>query len=120
MLEDLEPLREGVAPIEPEAPVAQRGFGLQLFAFVVAMLGGCFGIVGAFFQELQSGGGIFVAFTGAPIIEEALKPVGIILLLIRWPQALGGRLHIATLSAAAGVCFGLIESAIYTQVYFPD
>jgi RsiW-degrading membrane proteinase PrsW (M82 family) len=94
--------------------------GWHLFAVVVALLGGAFGVIGAFLQELRAGGGIFLAFTGAPIIEEALKPAGVYLLLLRWPQAIAGRLHTALLSALGGLCFGAIESLVYVTLYFPE
>ena len=92
----------------------------QLFAVAVALLGGAFGVIGAFLQELRAGGGIFLAFTGAPIIEEALKPAGVYLLLLRWPQAIAGRLHTALLAALGGLSFGVIESLVYVSLYFPE
>jgi len=49
-----------------------------------------------------------------------MKPAGIYILLLRWPQALLGRLHTALLAALAGLTFGLIESFIYVKVYSPD
>ncbi|MPZ48393.1 MAG: PrsW family intramembrane metalloprotease [Dehalococcoidia bacterium] len=88
----------------------------------MALLGGLLGIAGAFMQELQSffGGGLLMVFIGAPVIEEALKPAGIYLLLLRWPRALSGRVHTAALTALSGLCFGLIESFVYVRFYFPD
>ncbi|HEX5368218.1 MAG TPA: PrsW family glutamic-type intramembrane protease, partial [Dehalococcoidia bacterium] len=90
-----------------------------LLALTLAVLGGVFGIVGAISQEVRAGGGVMLAFAAAPLIEEALKPAGIYVLLIRWPQALLGRLHTATLTAISGLCFGLIESYVYVHVYNP-
>src|SRR6266540_5970070 len=90
----------GTVPVAAAAPVAAQPAALmragaldlrwQLFAVGVALLGGAFGVIGAFLQELRAGGGIFLAFTGAPIIEEALKPAGVYLLLLRWPGAIAG------------------------------
>ena len=56
----------------------------------------------------------------APIIEEALKPAGIYLLLVKWPQALRGQLHTALLCAISGAVFGVIESLIYVELYYPE
>ena len=92
---------------------------LQPVALIMALLGGGLGIIGAVFQELMSGG-IGAPFIAAPIIEEALKPAGIYILLIVWPRALAGRLHTATLTAISGLCFGLIESYVYVTWYFPE
>jgi len=65
-------------------------------------------------------GGILGPFVAAPIIEEALKPSGVYLLLAKWPQALPGRFYAALLSALAGLVFGLIENVIYLSIYFPE
>jgi RsiW-degrading membrane proteinase PrsW (M82 family) len=87
---------------------------------LLSLLGGALGIAGAFVTELRSGGGILLIVLGAPIAEEALKPIGVYFSLVRWPQALTSRLHRALLCAGAGVVFGLIESATYVFVYAPD
>ncbi len=50
---------------------------LQPLALLMALLGGVLGVFGAVLQELQSGG-IGGPFIAAPIIEEALKPAGIL------------------------------------------
>jgi RsiW-degrading membrane proteinase PrsW (M82 family) len=92
---------------------------LLLWAVIVAAIGGLLAIPAAFLQELTNGG-FFVVFVGAPIIEEALKPAGVYILLIRWPHALLGRFHTAILSAVAGLCFALIESLLYVELYFPE
>ena len=45
---------------------------------------------------------LFGPFIAAPLIEEALKPTGIYIILLRWPWALLGRLHTALLTATGG------------------
>ncbi|MBI4295031.1 MAG: PrsW family intramembrane metalloprotease [Chloroflexi bacterium] len=95
----------------------ERGRG-YLLAIGLALAGGAFGIFGAFVQELQAGP--LVAFIGAPIIEESLKPAGVYLLLARWPHLLRNQLHTASLSALGGVAFSLIETIIYLYAYFPE
>jgi RsiW-degrading membrane proteinase PrsW (M82 family) len=91
-----------------------------MFAAIVAVIGGALGIPAAFLQELYAGGGVFLAFTGAPIIEEALKPAGVYILLLRWPQAIANQMHTALLAALGGLAFAIIESVVYVSVYFPD
>lgn len=113
--DESEPLPGGVVPDR-----TRSGFRLRVLAVALALFGGLLGIAGAFFQELVAGGGIGVIFIGAPLIEEALKPAGVYLLLLRWPQALAGRLHTALLTALSGLSFGLVESLVYVSVYFPD
>jgi RsiW-degrading membrane proteinase PrsW (M82 family) len=92
----------------------------HLRVILLSLIGGAMGIVGAFFGELQSGGGLLLIFLGAPIIEEAMKPIGVYLALIRWPEALTSRLYRAVLCAISGLVFGLIESAVYVLVYATD
>ena len=97
------------------------GLPYRLLALSLALVGGVLGIMGAFIQELMSdGGGLALAIVGAPIIEEILKPAGIYILLIRWPQAARSQVYIAVLTAISGLSFGLIESLIYTNLYFPE
>lgn len=88
-----------------------------LLAVSLAVIGGVLGIGGAFFEELRVGGGIFVAFLAAPVIEEALKPTGIYIALIRWPHMIRGQVYTAALTALAGLTFGIIESIVYVTVY---
>jgi hypothetical protein len=102
----------------PAAPVATRSrLVLDIIAVTLAVVGGVFGIIGGVFQELQAG--VF-AILAAPIIEEALKPAGIYILLARRPQALRGQLHTAALTALSGLCFAIIEAVVYVTLYFPE
>ena len=90
-------------PIVGSSPVVvARRLRYDLLALFLAIVGGGLGIVGAFVQEFQAG---LLIFIGAPMIEEALKPAGIYILLIRWPQALRGRLYTAVLAGISGLSF---------------
>jgi RsiW-degrading membrane proteinase PrsW (M82 family) len=109
-----------VAEALPLTTTRSIGLRLNLLAILLALLGGVLGIFGAAVEEVRSGGGGLGIIFAAPIIEEAMKPAGIYILLIRWPQALRGRLHTAFLTALSGLCFGLIESAVYVLIYYPD
>jgi len=111
-------LRLAVLGVKPPQ-TGRRSLWLQPFAVLVAVIGCVVGIPAVVFQELQAGF-LIGALVAAPVIEEAMKPTGVYILLLRWPQALLGRLHTAMLSALAGLTFGLIESLIYVKVYFPD
>ncbi len=107
----------------PPAPDIERAPGplWHLVAFLAASLGGALGIIGAGFQEAQAGPGLLIPFMGAsvvaPIIEEGVKPLGVYMLLIRWPRLLRNQLYTALLCAFAGLAFGVIESLIYVYVY---
>jgi len=102
----------------PEA--RQAGLRLHLLAVLFALMGGPLGIIGALFAESSSSVPLLVIFVGAPLAEEILKPVGVYLFMLRWRDVLRSRLHIASLVAISGVCFGLIESLVYVTVYVPD
>lgn len=102
------------------APPRPASAGHHLLAFLLAALGGALGILGAAVQEIRSGGGLLLPFLGAPIIEEVLKPSGLYIVLIRWPQVLTSQLYTALLSFLAGLSFGLIESLIYVTLYNPE
>jgi hypothetical protein len=108
-----------VGGVAVEAP-PQRSVLLQPVVLLMALLGGALGAFGAVMQELWSGGGIAGPLIAAPIIEEAMKPAGIYIVLILWPHAILGRLHTATLTAFSGLCFGLIESYVYVTFYYPE
>jgi len=107
-------------PLLLPAPPQRAGLLGQLVAVAVALLGGAFGIFGAFVQEAQTGGLLLLPFLGAPIIEELVKPFGVYLLLARWPRLLRGQLHTALLAALAGLSFGVIEAVVYVTLYVPD
>jgi RsiW-degrading membrane proteinase PrsW (M82 family) len=108
------------------APVSRPAGGLpasvagHLAAIAVAITGGVLGIPGAIIQELQAGGFILLPIIGAPIIEEAAKPLGVYILLLKWPGLLKGRLHTALLAGLAGLTFGLIEAFAYVTLYAAD
>jgi hypothetical protein len=91
-----------------------------VFAVVLAIVGGFLGIIGAVIQEGQSLNFLLVIVVGAPIIEEAMKPIGVWIALIRWPQVFQSQLFTALLSALGGLVFGIIESLIYVTVYVDD
>ena len=95
------------ATVTPERRAGIRG---HIFAVSIALIGGLLGIVGAMIQELRAGGFLLLPFLGAPIIEEGLKPLGVYILLIRWPHLLRGRLYTALLAALAGLTFGTSRS----------
>ncbi|MEX0801618.1 MAG: PrsW family glutamic-type intramembrane protease [Dehalococcoidia bacterium] len=94
--------------------------GGHLFALLLALAGGVLGVPGAAIQELRAGGFILLPLVGAPIAEEALKPLGVYLLLARWPRLLHGRLHTAFLAACGGLSFAVIEGLVYVNVYVSD
>lgn len=92
----------------------------HIWVVLLSLLGGLLGIGGALISEVGSGGILLGVFIGAPVIEEAFKPIGVYLALVKWPDALHNQLYIALLCAAAGLVFGILEAIVYLYVYVPD
>lgn len=82
-------------------------------AVPLAMAGGALGIVAAIQAELPASISLVGPTIWAAAIEEIFKPLGVYLLLIRWPASFKGQLHIALFTALAGLTFGLVESGVY-------
>jgi len=112
----------GSPDLTGEALSVHRGTPVYhyLFAVVVAAVGGLLGIIGAVIGEFQAGGLILLPLVAAPIIEEAMKPAGVYIALLRWPNALSSRLFTALLAALGGLVFGLIEAVVYVTIYISD
>ena len=86
----------------------------------MAISGGILGILVAVIREIRYFSYILV-FVAAPMIEEALKPTGLYLVLVLWPFVLSGRrVYTALLSGLAGLTFALIENIFYLKIYFPE
>lgn len=117
MLQNSERIAGAVAETPPgRAPAYQ-----YLLTFLLALIGGLLGIVGALFQEAQATlTYVLLPFIGAPIIEEALKPSGLYLALLWFPRALRSQLFTAILCALSGLVFGIIESFVYVTLYVDD
>ena len=94
-------------------------FGWYIFAFVIAAAGGVLGILGAIIQEMSQAS-LLAIFVAAPMIEEAMKPAGVYILLVRWPKLLTSRIYTAFLAAVGGLSFAIVENVIYLQVYYPE
>jgi RsiW-degrading membrane proteinase PrsW (M82 family) len=105
------------AAVAAAEPRREPTAGEHALAISMALIGGVLGIFGAVVNEVQAGGLVFLA---AGIIEEALKPSGIYVVLLRWPHILYDRYYTAALSALSGLVFAVIEAAMYILVYFPD
>ena len=87
-----------------------------ILAPLIAITGGLFGILTAGVEETKYIG-FFGPFIAAPLIEEALKPAGVYLLLAKKPAALRSQLYTAFLTGLAGLSFGIIESIVYVTIY---
>lgn len=90
-----------------------------LLAPSIAMAGGIFAVVGAIVEELLYMS-LVAPFIAAPIIEEALKPSGVYLLMAKWPHALRSQVYTAFLASLGGLVFAVIENILYLKVYIDE
>jgi len=88
------------------------------WAPLLALAGGVFGILGAFYNEILHGS-VLVAFVGAPIIEEVLKPPVSTFLLANGAQPSEPVLYRIS-GGARRNCFCLIENLVYLNIYISD
>jgi RsiW-degrading membrane proteinase PrsW (M82 family) len=91
----------------------------HFLAPLIALAGGAFGILAAAYTEFLHGS-LLVAFIGAPMIEEALKPLGVYLILAKWPRSLRNRFYTAFLAALSGIAFGIIENLVYLNIFIEE
>ena len=103
-------MRERIATSAPESPPAVPPWWSA--ALVIAALGG--GWVAAAIALLPGLVGsdviLILLFLAVPFYEEALKPLGLYFVFLRWPRVTLSRLQAAGLAAAGGLSFAVIES----------
>ena len=104
-------------PVESLPPIRKLPL---LLAVLLALTGGVFGIVTVVPLELPHAVSFLATVLWAPIFEELAKPIGVYVLLARWPATLNSRWRAGALCAIGGLAFGLVESCIYMFVYFRD
>lgn len=110
------------SPASPPAAGAEAASRIAMPWWVVPFVvvcGGVLGVLGAVIQEWRSFD-LLGPFVSGPVIEEATKPAGVYILLVRRPLSVSGRRTKALLSACAGTAFGVVESAVYVLVYVDD
>lgn len=107
------------------APAADTRRLPFLAALALAASGGVLGILGAIEAEI-AGSSLLLPAVWAPVIEELAKPLGVYIILARWPATLGihgtlgSKLLTAMFACFGGIAFALVESTVYMNVYFRD
>jgi RsiW-degrading membrane proteinase PrsW (M82 family) len=56
-------------------------------------------------------------FLAVPFYEEALKPLGVYFVFLCWPRITLSRLQVASLAAAGGLGFALVESWVFVDAH---
>jgi len=90
-------------------------------AMLIAAIGGGWTAVAiAILPALGAGAPVWLLlFFAAPFYEEALKPLGVYFIFLRWPHIGLSRIHVALLAAVGGLTFAIVESWLYIDA-FPD
>jgi hypothetical protein len=81
-----------------------------------AILGGFFASVGAFIEE-GARNSLFIFVLIGPLIEEILKPMGVIILLESKPSYIYSKLQILWLCIVGALIFSFLENLIYIWWY---
>lgn len=110
------PLASGPTKPKPVAHNHKMGLG----GLLVVAFGSLLAIPGVFLGAVTSGVGFLGPVVAGPLIEEVLKPAGLIILLTRRPEL---RLS-ATMGVLAGgfsgLVFAIVENLIYLLIYVPQ
>ncbi len=86
---------------------------------IYAIAGGVLASVGAFIEEASSGIGFLLGLVViGPLIEEILKPIGVIVLLEKKTAYLFAKTQIFWLCIVGAVIFAFLENTLYVYVYF--
>ncbi len=87
-----------------------------LLPWIVASLGGALGILAAAWQEMTAGAPLMVIVV-APVIEEIVKPLGVIYLIDRRARWIRSAAHVVGMCIVAAAVFATIENLVYIHVY---
>ena len=110
----------GLEVPEPPPPPPPTFLARHAVTLGLALLGGLFAVPGAFLEEFRTGGGaLLLPVLFAPVIEEILKPAGVIWLLERRPHYLLSPLHVVLLCMLGALVFASLENLLYIHVYWP-
>jgi len=82
-------------------------------------VGAILATIGAVAEELTRSSLLLFVLVG-PLIEEILKPIGVIVLLESKPQLIRSRTQVIWLALVGALIFSFLENLIYVYVYFGD
>ena len=104
------------AQSEPPSHSQRLGFG----GLLVVALGSLLAVPGVLFDALTSGVGLVGPVVVGPLVEEVLKPTGLVILLTRRPHLKLSPTTGVLAGAFSGLVFAAIENVIYLLVYVPE
>lgn len=101
---------------EPIDPASTR---FRFVTIPIALVGALFGVLAAIYEQ-TFGGHSLALFVAGPVIEECVKPMGVIWLLEYRPRWLSASWQVVALAALSGLVFATIENLVYIHIYVPD
>ena len=108
----MEPPSPAPEPVPPWSPTT------EMRVFLVACAGGLLGTLGAVLEEGLSVVPLAFVVVG-PVIEEVMKPIGMIILLEKRPRWIRGAAQVVIYSVLGAVIFATIENLVYIFVFHP-
>ena len=92
-----------------------------LLAYLVAMVGGVVGIPAAIMQESQRFSGLWLgAIVVAPLVEEVVKPVGVMFIMEKRFHWLRSRRQVVAMAALGAVVFATLENLMFIHIAHRD
>ncbi len=108
-----EPARLHVAANEPRRPVA--------LVYLAALVGGVVGIPAAMMHELQAGLPLWLtAVLVAPLVEEVLKPIGVMFVMEKRFGWLSGPKQIIVMAVLGALMFATLENIMFIHLANPE
>ena len=95
----------------PRAPAAA-------LIYLLAIVGGVIGILAAVWEELAHGSWLGMVLVG-PAIEEACKPLLLIILIEKRPHWFRHRGQVVICAILAALVFATLENIVYVNLYHP-
>ena len=92
-----------------------------LLAYLAAMVGGVVGIPAAIIQESEGFSSLWVgAIVVAPLVEEVVKPVGVMYIMEKRFHWLRSRRQVVVMAALGAVAFATLENLMYIHIRHSD
>ncbi|MDY7011466.1 MAG: PrsW family glutamic-type intramembrane protease [Planctomycetota bacterium] len=101
------------AACEPRGPV--------VLVYIAALAGGVIGIPAAIIQEMQAGLPLWLtAILVAPLVEELLKPIGVMFIMEKRPHWLRSGRQVVVMAALGAIVFATLENIMYLHLAHPE
>lgn len=115
-----QPLTAGIGPASLE-DARPRPRPRLLLAYLAAMVGGVVGIPAAVLQEMRTYSGLWLgAIVVAPLVEEIVKPIGVMFVMEKRFHWLRSRRQVVAMAALGALVFATLENLMFIHVYCPE